>query len=158
MKVLLLVSLAALSFQAFASNNIKDFVGRYDLIEQTVDGDTFCFEKVMISHRGNVVDVFREVTSYGPMYSAELNGASRETSGSHGEAGSSRKGEDTITLKNGVLTASYKGSVRVAGIPVSRESDTLEMTLSPNKKEFNVIRTTRAGFSKGKATCRYSAR
>jgi hypothetical protein len=158
MKVLLLASLAALSFQAFASNNIKDFVGRYDLIEQSVDGDTFCFEKVMISHRGNIVDVFREVTSYGPMFSAELNGAPRETSGSHGEAGSSRKGEDTITLKNGVLTASYKGSVRVAGIPVSRESDSLEISLSSDKKGINVTRTTREGFSKGKASCRYSIR
>lgn len=52
----------------------------------------------MISHRGDIVDVFREVTSYWPMSSAELNGALRETSGSHGEVDSSRKGEDAITL------------------------------------------------------------
>ncbi len=161
-KAFLATAILMTSVSGFAATSINDFVGTYQLADQKAEGDAFCFQQITISRENDgTIGVYRENTSYGPLISAELNGSPRKSSGSHGEAMSSRKGKDTVTLKNNILTFEYSGTTSMLGVPVSRESDTISAKLAQGGKALAVTRTTSegpiVGFGKNsKALCAYT--
>jgi len=146
---------------SFAASSIQDFLGSYKLVEQKASGNAFCFSNITISQENdNLVSLYREDSSLGAIVSAELNGQSRENSGSHGEAFGSRKGVDIVTLKNAILTFEYKGTNSFLGVPLTRESDITSLALAKDGKSLVVTRTTFEGpvvglGSKGTARCTY---
>lgn len=150
------------STTSFAATSINDFLGTYSLIDQKVEGETFCHERLTVSlDTENAISLFGPSSSYGPMISAKLNGEPRKNSASHGEAMSSRKGQDTVTFKNDTLTFQYSGVNKLMGVPVSRETDTFSLKVSADSHTLKVTRIVFEGVaagigSTGKALCTYS--
>lgn len=162
MKAFLAMTVLFTSVNGFAATSLNDFLGTYRLVNQKVEGETFCFERVSVAEDADgTVGFYGPDMSYGPMIKAELNGAPRQNSGSHGEAMSSRKGQDSVTLKNDILTFTYTGINKFMGLPVSREKETVALKLAADGKTLALTRTTFEGVasgigSKGKALCVYS--
>lgn len=161
-KTIIASAILMTSVSGFAATSINDFIGTYQLADKKVEGDTFCFSQITINQEDDgTIGIYREDTSYGPMINAELNGSPRKNSASHGEAMSSRKGKDSVTLKNDVLTFEYSGTTSLLGVPVGRESDTISAKLAQGGKSLAVTRTTFEGpiagiGKKGKALCAYT--
>ncbi len=160
MKVLVasLVLLAANSAFAGAASN---FVGSYRLTSSQVDGDTFCFQGLDIKQEDDSLALYRSDVSEFPMYKAEVNGEVREISGSHGEAMTSYKGQDTVTLdEKGLLTFESKTVNKFLGVPATREKDSYTIQLSKDGKKVRAVRATFVGPIAGigkraKALCEY---
>lgn len=161
MKSVLATAVLLASTSAFAAPTIKNFIGTYDLVANQVEGETFCFPRITISEEDDgTIGLYREDSSYGPMIHAELNGPLRSDSGSHGEALGGRKGKDSVTLDNGVLTFEYRGTQTFMGVPAGRESDKISITIAKDGKTLAVTRTTFEGpisgiGKKAKALCGY---
>ncbi|MDG0816859.1 hypothetical protein [Bdellovibrio svalbardensis] len=160
MKVLVasLVLLAASSsFAASASN----FEGSYRLTKSQVDGDTFCYNGIIIAKEENQLAFYRADISYSPLFKAEVNGEARAVSGSHGEAMSSYKGTESVTLDaKGLLTFEFKAVNKFLGIPATREKETNTLQLSKDGKKLRAVRATFEGPVAGigkraKALCEY---
>lgn len=160
-KFLLIPALMLAATSSFAAGSVQKFTGNFKLVDSKTDNNAFCFEGIAIREDKGLVSIYRsDISGYGPMISAELNGEARETSGSHGEAMSSSKGTDTVTLKNDILTFEYKGITKLFGIPAGRESDTLAIQIAKDGKTLAVTRTTFEGSiagigTKGTALCVY---
>lgn len=161
-KIILLAAILMTGTSVFAASPASKFMGNFSLVDSKIDGETFCFQGITIAEEDDgLISLYRsDMSGYGPMISAELNGEPRENSASHGEALSGRKGKDTVTLENGVLTFKYKGVNNFMGIPTTRESDTISIALAKDGKTLAVTRSTFEGpvvgiGKKAKALCAY---
>lgn len=133
-------------FSGFAQAAATDkFLGTFDLVKSE-DKGTFCYDGIVITSEGNTMSLFRkDMSSYGPLYSAEVNGAPRDVKYSHGEAFSSLKGQDTVSFLNNTLTFSFKGRQSIAGIPAIRVTDSLSIKMNSDKKTLQVERRSTEG-------------
>ncbi|MEK2646531.1 hypothetical protein [Bdellovibrio sp. BCCA] len=158
-KTILLGMILLGTSSAFAG--AKDFIGSYRLLKDQVEGETFCYKGLDVVEENGLLNLYRsDITEYGPIISAELNGKSRDVKYSHGEALSTTKGEDTVTLKDDTLTFAFNGRESLIGIPAMRVSDSVAIKLSADKKTAYVLRKTFEGpviglGKKGKALCEY---
>lgn len=162
MKKMILLGTVLLGTSSAFAAGAKDFVGSYKLINDQVEGETFCYDSLVVAEEKGLTNLYRgDMTSYGPIISAELNGKKRDVSTSHGEALSSTKGQDSVTLKNETLTFSFEGRESLMGIPAVRVTDSVAIKLSADKKLAYAVRKTFEGpviglGKKGKALCEYS--
>lgn len=161
MKKAILFGMVLLGTSSAFAAGAKDFVGSYKLINDQVEGEIFCFDSLIIAQEDGLTNLYRgDASGYGPMISAELNGKKRDVSASHGEALSSTKGQDAVTLKNDTLTFSFEGRESFIGIPAMRVTDSVAIKLSADKKIAYAVRKTFEGpviglGKKGKALCEY---
>lgn len=128
--IMIFVSSTAIAAENPGSSDIQSLVGTYDLVEQKINGEIRCFDSIAIDVDGQEA-LFRDpgLAAYGPdvLFRGDINGAGNETSGNHGEAGTSRSGVQTVTFKRGILTFTYKGTVKFLGIPSGKEEETLHI-------------------------------
>jgi hypothetical protein len=154
--ILILSLMAAVQSFGFTAN---DFAGRFKLHSEIVNGDSFCFQEIIISIQGKNLEFYRTDMSDYPLYKAEINGEKRSVKGSHGEAFSTSKGSDQVTFAKSKLVVQYKGTESFIGLPSSKDSDTLTMSFAKNMDTMNMTREMKElsilGSKKGLATCEY---
>ncbi|WII72881.1 hypothetical protein QJS83_03225 [Bdellovibrio sp. 22V] len=161
MKKTILFGMLMLGTSVSSASTVQKFIGDYQLQKSQVDGETFCYQGIMIREDDGLLSLYRSDISYSALISAEVNGEAREVSASHGEAMTSTKGKDTVTLdKSGTLTFDFTGRSNILGIPAMRESDSLALKLSADGKTAYAVRKTFEGpvaglGKKGKALCEY---
>nr|BFD60661.1 hypothetical protein CKG001_27680 [Bdellovibrio sp. CKG001]BFD64075.1 hypothetical protein BdHM001_27560 [Bdellovibrio sp. HM001]BFD68266.1 hypothetical protein HAGR004_32880 [Bdellovibrio sp. HAGR004] len=134
------------------------FAGTYRLTSSQVEGDTFCYDSFTIEVNGNEASFNRDGYM---IYSGEVNGPKRKVSYSHGEALSSTKGYEQVTLEKGVLSFQFKGTSSFVGVPATREESTISMKLSQDGSKLTLLRKEFEGvaFGLGKkaaASCQYT--
>ncbi len=155
-QLLLAVLTMTSSLSVFASSNIKDFVGHYELLQKQEAGASFCYKGVQIKEEGGMVNLYRsDMTEYGPVISSKLNGGERLHTSSHGEAMTTTKYKDTVKMKDNTLIFSSIGSVKLMGFPIGSDSEISSFTLSTDKTTLKAERTLLENFKSSKATCSY---
>ncbi|KHD89279.1 MAG: hypothetical protein OM95_04370 [Bdellovibrio sp. ArHS] len=157
MKKMILTGLILLgSSSAFAG--IQDYIGRFDLQKQELEDGTFCYQGLIITKEGQEISLFRSDATEFAIIRSDLN-SSREVRYSHGEAMSTTKGTDSVTLKSdGSLLLQFSGVESFLGVPASRVKDAMALKLSDDKKTLFAVRKTAdglAGLSRGEARCVY---
>ncbi|KYG68282.1 hypothetical protein AZI87_03225 [Bdellovibrio bacteriovorus] len=155
-KTVLLGLLLLGSSSAFAS--IQDYIGRYDLQREELKDGTFCYEGLIVSKEGKEISLYRSDITEFALVKSELN-SSREVRSSHGEAMTTTKGKDSVTLKDdGTLVFQFSGIESILGVPASRVKDAVALKLSDDKSTLFAVRKTAdglAGLNRGEARCVY---
>lgn len=161
MKKTFLIGMMLLTANSALAVTAQDFVGSYRLVNSQVEGDTFCYQGVIVAQEDERLSLYRSDITEGALISAEVNGPKREVSFSHGEALSKTKGKESVTLDDkGTLTFEFSGVESLLGIPAMRTADGVAMKLSADGKSLYAVRKTFdgpvAGLGKNaKALCEY---
>lgn len=130
--------------------DVSSFIGRYDLNASDINGETFCYDGVIISeNEESELEFYRADVTYMPLYKGVVNGEAREVSGSHGEALSSSKGKEKVTYKNGTLTFQYSGVNKFLGVPASRVQSGVSMKISEKGRVLTLTRKEFEGVAFG---------
>lgn len=151
MGLLLLGSSSALA-------GVQDYIGRYDLQREELKDGTFCYEGLIVRQEGKELSLYRaDITDFA-LVKSDLN-SSREVRTSHGEAMTTTKGKDSVTLKDdGSLVFQFSGIESILGVPASRVKDAVALKLSDDKNTLFAVRKTAdglAGLNRGEARCVY---
>jgi hypothetical protein len=159
MKKFLLATLLMTAMHSKA-NTVDTFVGNYNLVDSQAEGKAFCFRGISIVKEGNSLALYRDDFPEYVMFKAEVNGAPRKISGSHGEAMSSYKGTHKVSLKSNLLEFSSRTVVSLLGVPSFREGDDYSFTLSNDRNRLEATRKVFEGVTYGlgvygKAKCSY---
>ncbi len=142
--------------QSQDSNNIKSFLGEYDLISNQDTSGSFCYRGVLITEEDGNIHLYRaDMKDEGSVASAKLNGSERESSGSHGEAMTTTNYRDKVSLMNGSLVFRTTSTVKFMGILASSESDTMTFSLSSHRGTLNANRKVRENLKSSSAVCVY---
>ncbi|KYG62094.1 hypothetical protein [Bdellovibrio bacteriovorus] len=144
------------SSSAFAG--VQDYIGRYDLQREELKDGTFCYEGLIVRQEGKELSLYRSDITDFALVKSELN-SSREVRTSHGEAMTTTKGKDSVTLKDdGSLVFQFSGIESILGVPASRVKDAVALKLSDDKNTLFAVRKTAdglAGLNRGEARCVY---
>lgn len=156
MKKIMFGAILLAASSAMASG--EQFLGSYHLTKSEVTGKTFCYDSFSIEKTDDGVAF--SVDGYN-IYAGEVNGDKRKVSYSHGEALSSTKGYDQVTLEKGVLSFQFKGTESFVGVPATRVESTVSMKLSNDGKTLTLLRKEFSGVAFGigksaKALCEYT--
>ena len=137
-------------------SNIKTFIGTYDLVSSQDSSGSFCYRGVIISQESGEIHLYRaDMKDNGSMISGKLNGPARASTVSHGEAMSSTKYFDKVSLENRTLTFQSKGTVKFMGIPAGSESDIYIFSIADEQGSLNATRKFRKNLTSGTAKCEY---
>ncbi len=137
-------------------NSMKNFLGEYDLVANQDTSGAFCYRGVIITaEKGNIHLYRADMKDEGSIISAKLNGVERSSNVSHGEAMTTTKYLDKVSLINGTLVFNTRGSVKFMGIPAGTESDTVTFSVAEKKGSLNAIRKVRENLRTSTATCVY---
>lgn len=131
---------AALTLLACASSMAQtDLSGRYTRTSQTQDGKAFCHDDILIDiDEENTVSYYIGDFSYGPAVQAPMGGK-RSYKSSHGEAMSTSNNIDSAQMKGSELVLSTKSKIKVFGVWVGSEEDTVYIS-KLNSSEIKVVR------------------
>lgn len=139
------------------STPLSVFEGDYTLVAHREEGRAFCYDAIRIVQEKGLANLYVDQNmSYGPAYSAEINGPSRKETGNHDQGMSRSSGQDKVTLEKGVLSFQYKGVEKVLGVPVTLETDRLSFRWSPQSKSLVASREVSVNLVKiDRANCVY---
>ena len=137
-------------------NSIKNFLGEYDLVSNQDTSGSFCYRGVLITEEKENIHLYRaDMKDEGSVTSAKLNGSERASTGSHGEAMTTTKYRDKVSLANGTLVFKTTSAVKFMGIPAGSESDTYTFSLSSKLGGLNATRKVRENLKTSTAACVY---
>lgn len=137
-------------------NSIKNFLGEYDLVTNKDTSGSFCYRGVLITEEKGNIHLYRaDMKDEGSITSAKLNGLERASSGSHGEAMTTTKYRDKVSLADGILVFNTKSYIKIMGIPAGSESDTFAFSLTGKQGTLNATRKIRENLRSSTAVCVY---